>query len=125
MKKKKFTIDDELMDLNKFISANRYGKFYGNRVKQNETNKVKDVILQNIEALQPLKFPITLHYTWVTNNRRKDKDNIAFAKKFVQDGMVAAGLLPNDGWNEIEDFTDSFIVDKGHARVEVVIKEAK
>ena len=51
-----------------------------------------------------------------------DKDNIAFAKKFIQDSLVHAGVLANDGWNQIEGFTDDFAVDPKNPRVEVTIE---
>ena len=54
---------------------------------------------------------------------RRDKDNIAFAKKFIQDSLVHAGVLQNDGWKHIEHFTDDFAVDPKNPRVEVVIEE--
>lgn len=44
--------------------------------------------------------------------RKKDPDNIAFAKKFIFDGMMEAGFIENDNLNYIEGFSDYFIVDK-------------
>ena len=66
---------------------------------------------------------MVIHYTWVEPNRRRDKDNIAFAKKFVQDSLVRMGVLENDGWKQIEYFTDSFAVDPENPRVEVIIED--
>lgn len=67
--------------------------------------------------------PVVMHYRWVEPNRRRDKDNIAFAKKFVQDALVKTGVLENDGWAHVAGFTDAFDVDKGNPRVEVVVEE--
>ena len=67
--------------------------------------------------------PVVIHYTWIEPNRRRDKDNIAFAKKFIQDSLVHAGVLQNDGWKHIEHFTDDFAVDPKNPRVEVIIEE--
>ena len=64
-----------------------------------------------------------MHYVWVEPNRNRDKDNVAFAKKFVQDGLVKAGVLVNDGWAQVEGFTDNFVVDKHHPRVEIELVE--
>jgi hypothetical protein len=36
---------------------------------------------------------------------------------------VAAGVLKNDGWNDIEGFNDRFYIDKANPRVEVEITE--
>ena len=52
-------------------------------------------------------------------------DNVAFARKFVQDALVRCGVLKNDGWAQVENFTDAFSVDKKNPRVEVRFEEVK
>lgn len=69
------------------------------------------------------KHPVVIHYLWIEPSRRRDKDNIAFAKKFIQDALVKTGVLENDGWNQIEHFTDDFAVDPKDPRIEVTIEE--
>ena len=66
---------------------------------------------------------MVIHYLWIEPSRRRDKDNVAFAKKFIQDALVEGGVLRNDGWAEIEHFTDDFAVDPKNPRVEVTIEE--
>ena len=61
----------------------------------------------------------SLKFTWYTKNNRKDADNIAFAKKFVLDGFMKAGLLGNDNRKHITGFQDEFAVDKRNPRVEI------
>ena len=68
------------------------------------------------------EMPIDLHFKWYVPNRKKDKDNIAFGKKFILDGMLQAGLIENDGWKQIGNFKDSFVVDKENPRVVVEIE---
>lgn len=67
--------------------------------------------------------PVVIRYLWIEPNRRRDKDNVAFAKKFIQDALVANNVLKNDGWAEIEHFTDDFAVDQKNPRIEVTIQE--
>ena len=55
-----------------------------------------------------LRTPVRIVYRWIEVTKRRDKDNIAFAKKFIQDTLVKFGLLCNDGWGEIESYTDYF-----------------
>jgi len=50
-----------------------------------------------------------LKFTWHEKSRRRDPDNIAFAKKFILDGLVSAGVLENDGWNQVNSFTDEWV----------------
>lgn len=119
----KVVIDGELTDLNKFINAQRANRFGGAKVK-------KDNTLKCARAFAPikskkLKLPITLHITWYCKDKRKDKDNVAFGKKFLLDGMIESGLLANDGWGEIAGFTDSFEIDKENPRIEVELEESE
>jgi hypothetical protein len=48
-----------------------------------------------------------LTFTWFERSRRRDPDNFSSAgKKFILDGLVKAGVLPEDGWDEIVGFVD-------------------
>lgn len=47
---------------------------------------------------------------------------IAFAKKFILDALVGAGVLRGDGWKHISGFTDRFKVSKEDPRIEVEIE---
>ena len=69
--------------------------------------------------------PVVMRYTWYEPNRRRDKDNVSsFGRKCIQDALVRAGVLQNDGWGEIDSFSDRFFVDKKKPRVEVEIMPA-
>lgn len=67
-----------------------------------------------------------MRYTWVERDRKRDKDNISsFGRKIIQDAMVKdLRVLRNDGWANIEGFSDRFLVDKSCPRVEIEILEA-
>ena len=45
-------------------------------------------------------------------NLMKDPDNVAFAKKFILDGLQKSGSITGDGMREIAGFTDSFHLDR-------------
>lgn len=52
-------------------------------------------------------------------------DNVsAFGRKVIQDALVVAGKLKNDGWDNIRGFCDDFAIDKEKPRIEVTIYEA-
>lgn len=61
---------------------------------------------------------------WIEPNKRRDKDNISFAKKFIFDGLVLAQIIPNDGWNNIERWSESFSVDSANPRIVVTVIDA-
>ena len=122
----KFVIPHELMDLNKFINLQRSNRYAGAKAKKDQTSLCTMYIKRAMaNGLKVDKYPITVKFKWVMPNRRKDKDNIAFAKKFLLDSMQDAGLIVNDGWKEIDGFEDTFEVDKDNPRVEVIIGGAK
>ena len=116
----KFVIPGELMDLNSFINQQRINRYVGAKVKKKQTNlcalHIKSFMNQGLKVD---RYPVYLRITWYVKNRRKDKDNIAFAKKFILDGMQQAGLIKDDGWDQISGFYDDFKVDKKQPRVEV------
>ncbi|WP_302419996.1 hypothetical protein [uncultured Megasphaera sp.] len=60
-------------------------------------------------------------FRWIEPNRRRDKDNVAFAKKFILDSLQEVGIIKNDGWDEIISFRDEFYIDRNNPRVEVYI----
>ena len=63
-------------------------------------------------------------YHWYEPNRRRDKDNVSsFGRKVIQDALVRAKILRNDGWNDIEGFQDEFEVDKRNPRIVVELTE--
>lgn len=61
-------------------------------------------------------------FEWIAQDRRTDPDNIAAARKFILDGLVACGILPGDGWAHVVGFEDRFAVDANApgVRVEIV-----
>lgn len=119
----KFIIPGVLPGLNEYINAERRNKYKAAKIKKQTEHLIILIARSKLRGVA-IKPPVTIHYTWVEPNKRRDKDNIAFAKKFIQDSLVKAKILPNDGWEHIEGFTDTFDVDKKNPRVEVEIREA-
>lgn len=115
------TIPGRLMGLNEYTAWCRYNKHAGNRAKQDEQALIEAAIMA--AKIKPVENPVMLHYLWIEPNERRDKDNIAFGKKFIQDALVACGILPDDGWKWVDGFTDDFAVDKQNPRIEVNIRE--
>lgn len=94
-------------------------KHYGSysSMKKDATTKVKLACLTIPKLPKKLRFNIE----YVCKNKRMDKDNVASAKKFIFDGLVEANKMTNDGWEEIDGWTESFSVDKKNPRIIVTI----
>lgn len=118
----KIIIPGLLPGLNEYISAERTNKHIAAKMKR----QTEELVIY-IARAKHIKFnqPVHITYRWIEKNRKRDKDNIAFAKKFVQDALVKAKVLENDGWQHITGFTDLFEVDPKNPRVEITIQEVQ
>ena len=117
------TIPGRLPTLNEYIAAERGGggRYAAATMKKNAQEIVHFCILKDLPNVQ-IKKPVYMRYKWYVKDKRCDKDNIAFAKKFVQDALVNDRVLKNDGWNDIVCFADKFDIDKVNPRIEVEIE---
>lgn len=117
----KLIIPGILPNLNDYISAERQHRQKAAQMKK-QTERI--IMLCAKTQLRGVSFDgqVVMRYTWYEPNRRRDKDNVSsFGRKCIQDALVRAGMLKNDGWGEIETFSDCFFVDKKNPRVEVEI----
>lgn len=117
-----FAIPGKLPTLNEIINAAKkkagiYGAY--RTMKRIATEKViicaKNIPLLNCE--------INLYIYWWCENKRYDKDNIQAGVKFIWDGLVKAGVIPNDTWEYQGDTTHRFGVDKDDPHIEIYIEE--
>lgn len=116
-------IPGTLNNLNDYIEAERTNRHKGAKMKLNNENIVIIAIKQCMRGIK-IEKPVFMEYTWIEPNKRRDKDNISsFGRKVIQDALVIAGVLKDDGWKYIDGFSDRFEVDKGNPRIEVRIRE--
>lgn len=72
----------------------------------------------------PTLSPCAVHIQLVEPNRKRDPDNIAAgAAKLILDGLVQAGVLEGDGWDQVTALSFSWRVGK-HPGVRVVLTPA-
>lgn len=116
----RFQIPGSLPTMNEVIAVSkiRYGKYAD--MKRKYTELVKNCA-KGLPAIESANF----HITWYAKDKRKDPDNIASGIKFLLDGLVEGGILPNDGWKEVKSISHSFQIDKANPRIEVEIFEVK
>lgn len=118
-----FTIYGSLTTLNPYINAERAHKHRGARIKKDQTSLVcwsaKAAKLKPFNGKR--KVHVVIH--WYAKDKRTDKDNVSFAKKFILDGLVWAGVLIDDGWNQIGHIIDLYSVDPSEPRIEVILTD--
>lgn len=114
-----FTIEGKLPTLNDYTNSNRTHWGSGAADKLNATRKVA-VACADLEL--PEGKQVKLHYDWYVSTKH-DYDNIAFAQKFVQDGLKVAGKIPDDSPKYVLGFTHEFHrIDKGEDKVIITIE---
>lgn len=114
-------IPGDFTSLNNYIRTERAHLHQAAKIKKRNTNLVA-FECRNVPAIE--KYPVRITFHWVCKDRRTDKDNIRFAAKYVLDGLIEAGVLRDDGWNEIDSYGgDTFEVDKDNPGVEVIIED--
>lgn len=97
-------IDAKLPGCNEYIKANRSNRYVGAKMKR----ETEDLIYYYIKDLPTFEKPVKINFTWVEESKRRDLDNVCFAKKFILDTLVKAGKLKDDNKNNVYAFTDSF-----------------
>ena len=117
-----FTIPGRFIGLNDYVRENRRNRYKGAHLKREQ----QDIALAAIEAAHLLKVrrKVDISFTWVEPNARRDHDNVSFAKKFILDALVEAGVLENDRPQNVGNFADYFYVNRNDPRVEVRLEDA-
>lgn len=117
-----FVIPGRLPNLNDMIDAARANRYASAEMKKANTELVAWCVKR---AKIPKMKRATLNITWYEISVRRDPDNVQAAVKFVWDGLVAAGVLTNDGWKQQGPVTHEMAVDKENPRVEVEVREVE
>lgn len=128
----KLVVQGRMPDLNDYLKGeripiikNKKCTTQGNDMKQEHQNKVIACIRKQLLGLH-IKKPIVIEYSFYELNMARDLDNVAsFAHKVVQDALVKAGTIENDGWKHIKGFSDEFYLDSENPRIEILLKEVE
>lgn len=102
---------------NEYIKLERSSIYGANKVKQEE-KKIVAFACQGTKYTG--KFPVELTFIAHFKNKRKDLDN--FRIKGIIDGLVSAGVIPNDNTNYIQKITLKVKFDAIEG-IEIEIKE--
>lgn len=94
--------------LNEYIDCERGSTIAAAAMKKKCTEQVKEQCL--LQKIQPVNGKVDLLFEWHSSTRH-DPDNVAFAKKFILDGLQLAGVLENDNRKFIGTMADEIIQD--------------
>lgn len=119
----KLIIQGTLPGLNDYIEACRANKYKGAELKQTTEEAIQWEIIRQLKKVK--LGPSSFTFRWYEPKKNRDKDNIAFAKKFIFDALQAQRTLAGDGWNQVIEFSDRFYVDATNPRVEIEITEVE
>ena len=111
-------IPEKLPSLNEYINACRSNRYAGAKMKRD----VEDILSWYIQRLPRFSGPVFISFHWIEKTKRRDLDNVAFAKKFILDALVKCGKLKDDNRNCVVGFEDSFEYGKEN-KVIVEIRE--
>jgi len=115
----KFDIEGQLPGLNEIIAAAKLRKR-----NYKEYSVMKDnytTMIAWVAKKLPKYEKIRLIITWYEPDERRDPDNIAAGEKFICDGLVMAGTIPDDTRRYIKGIQHEFETDRKNPRVEVEI----
>lgn len=115
----KFEIPGRLPGFNEIIDAAKYArnKYQAYSQMKEHYTKMVELLAKNLPRFEK----IALIITWHEPNRHRDPDNIMAGQKFIIDGLVTAGIIPNDNQRHIQGIIHRFAVDRKNPRIEVEI----
>lgn len=116
-----FSVDGRLCGLNEYTSTCRSNPRAGGSIKRRETNRVA----RAAKGLPAMRWPVRVSVKWYERDRRRDVDNVEFGMKFVLDGLVKAGVIPDDSRRYVDQVSHWVGVDKGNPRVVVTVETVK
>ena len=121
-----FTIEGTMPSLNEYLAETGRRPQIGGKLKREYKNMaIQYMRLTEFRYYQAFK-PIIIHYVFYEPNKKRDHDNVfAFASKCIQDALQDCDIIPNDGWEQILNFTHDFYLDRDNPRIEVYIEEIK
>ena len=108
----------KLPSLNDYINVCRRNRYEAGKMKK----ALEDDISIFFRGMPHFGRPVCIHFEWIEDSRRRDLDNVCFAKKFILDALVKSGHLDNDNSKCVVGFVDTFRYGK-QAKVVLHIKE--
>lgn len=118
-------IPHKMPGLNELIAAAKGSGGRGlaySRLKRQWGETIRNLAAE--KGLPRFTKPVLLSFSWYEANKRRDPDNVAAGgRKLILDGLVAAGVLPGDGWRYVTGWADFFDISARHPGVGLHIND--
>jgi Holliday junction resolvase RusA-like endonuclease len=108
----------KLPSLNEYINVCRSNPYQASKFKRD----IESDIGVFIRRLPRFERPVKIHFHWIEGNKRRDLDNVCYAKKHILDALVKFGKLKDDSRRYVTAFKDTFEYAK-EAKVIITIEE--
>lgn len=129
-RKQVFEISGRLIGQNDWFEILKKDRYYRD-YRKSYSAKVKSDIEEDIgwfikaSKIKPVTSKVFVRFTWIEPNMKRDFDNISFAKKFIFDALVKMNIIANDGWKNIDGFSDKFRLNRTNPRIIVELEEVE
>ena len=123
MQKQIFEIPCRLDGLNEYTSECRGNKYGGGKCKRRNEDKV--ILAVRASGVKPVQAAYWVNFIWYESRKTRDKDNVAFAKKFILDALQKVKIVKGDDNRYLMGFTDEFIYGKGQKVVVEIVETEK
>lgn len=90
--------------------------------KEWESVVMLEVLSQKIKPLRPIKKAKLIYTFFFKENRRHDPTNVQGCVKWLEDGLVYAGVLEDDTFDHVKNEVEKGGIDKKNPRVEIDIE---
>lgn len=121
MRQQILVIPTELTTMNKMIANNRTHWAIGAQNKKANTKTV--AVLCQIQKIKPVKNPPDFDVVFYRKDKRTEKDNCLSQMKEILDGLVMAGILQDDRWDDYGGMSFDWVIDNKDPRIEVSIDD--
>ena len=114
----------ELPSCNEQIKAERtrYRPYLTAGAVLKDKTEQKLVKFFNLQHPPTFAGKVNVYFKWYAKDKRKDKDNIAFAQKYILDALQKASIIKNDSWNLCTPLDVGWVVDPQNVGVLIEIE---
>ncbi len=122
MMRASMVIPGRMPGFNDYAAAERANRYAAAEMKRRQTERAGVAAVE--QGMPRFTEPVLITFTWVERDRRRDMDNVCFAKKFILDGLVRAGVIEDDKPRYVAGLADRFGYDRLNPRIEVEVRDA-